>query len=271
MSEPIPSLKEDVGAAVRRISFLDWFMLLLAIASILLLVLEAWGHVSEQTSEMIVTADYIICAMFAAEFIWRWRKAGWTRGYVLRNWYEVLGMIPIQNPVLRGFRLFRVVRIVILLARFGMAADRAFGDEFTHRFIMRIQHRIVSSFSGVVTMAVLDEVAEVLVRGQYSKNVARALADNEEQIEAMMTEKIAMDPQTGRFRKLPFYDEIVRAVIQTGYRVVMQMLADPRTDRIIADVLRENITQIRESVRYNDEARHPSHRAAPQPPPPPQV
>src|SRR5258708_22312188 len=121
-------------------------------------------------------------------------------------------MIPVSRAAIRGFRLFRVVRIVVLLSRFGMATDRAVGEEFTYRMVNRFRDAIVDSISGAVTVAVLDEVAEVLTKGTYTRNISRALEENRAELRAMILEKLRDDPQTGRLRRLPFYDDIVESV-----------------------------------------------------------
>lgn len=241
----------EVMGAARRVGLLDWLMLALALLSIGLLAWEIWGDVDEITRQRIFTADYVICAIFACEFLWRWRQAGWTRGYVKRNWYEVLGMIPLQHPLIRGFRLFRVLRIVILLARFGRAADRALGDEFTYRLVNRFKNVIVESISTAVTVAVLDEVEEVLIKGAYARNVAQALTEHRESLQALIAEKLRDDPQAGRLSRLPFARDLTGVVIDTSLRVVEQVLTDPRTDALIAEMLRTNLDQIRAAVIAN--------------------
>lgn len=238
-----------------RIGLLDWLMLALAIASIGLLSWETFWDVSERTTRLIIFSDYVICAVFALEFVWRWRTQGWDRRYLLRNWYEILGMIPVSSPALRGFRLFRVVRIIVLLSRFGKAADRAFGDEFTYRIITRFRKGFVDAIKGPITIGVLEEVASVLQRGRYTQNIARALNENEREVEEMILEKLREDPQTGRLRRVPFYDEIVRTVVRAAYRVVMETLSDPRADDLVSDLLRENLTQIRDSVERRENKR----------------
>jgi hypothetical protein len=35
----------------------------------------------------------------------------------------------------------------------------------------------------------------------------------------------------------------------TALRVILAVLADPRTDELVADMLRDNLTQIRQAVR----------------------
>ncbi|MDR3417440.1 MAG: ion transporter [Nevskia sp.] len=247
---PEPS-DHSLRAALRRIDGLDWLMLLLALLSVGLLAWETWGAVSDSQRRWIIRGDYLICAVFLAEFLWRWRRAGWSRSHLLRHWYDVLGMIPVAQPALRGFRLFRVVRIAILLARFGMAADRALGAEFTYRLVYRFSDEIVDAIGGTITVAVLDEVAEVLAKGTYTRNVARALDENHRELRLLITDKLRADPRTGRLSRLPFYEDIVASVVDASLGVAGQILRDPRTDALVADILRENITQLREAVRRN--------------------
>ncbi len=223
-------------------------MLVLAIVSISLLCWETWGDVSVVQRAWVLRADYAICALFAAEFLWRWRAAGFRREFVWRNWYEVLGMIPVAHPAIRGFRLFRVVRILILLSRFGMAADRALGRGFTYTLVNRVATQVAAAISRPVTLAVLDEVVQVLQQGHYTRNIARALDENRDELRAMALEKIAADPEMRRFKRLPFFDEVIAATVEAVLRVMSDLLNDPRTDEFVADLLRENISQLRAAV-----------------------
>lgn len=232
----------------RGVGLLDWLMLALAVISIGLLCYETWWPLTELQRQAILIGDYVICAVFAAEFVWRWHGEGWNGRYLRHNWYEVVGMLPISSPAIRGFRLFRVIRIVVLLSRFGMAADRSLGDEFTYRLLSKVKKGVVDSISSAVTVAVLEEVAQVLKKGTYTANVSRALLENQQDLRAMILEKLRNDPQTGRLRRVPFYDDIVQSVIDAALRVVEEVLKDSRTDELVADVLRENLTQIQAAV-----------------------
>lgn len=235
-------------APVRRIGLLDWIMLLLAVGSIALLCWETFWDLPTETTRWIIRTDIAICAIFAIEFTWRWRGTGWQWSYVKRNWYEIIGMIPLSEPALRGFRLFRILRILVLLSRFGRAADRAFGDEFFYRLVNRFSGAIVDAIKAPITAAVLDEAATVMSKGHYTQNIARAMLENEREIEAMIAEKLREDPQAGRLSRLPFYDDIVKSVTRAGFRVLLEVLRDPRTDELVADMLRENLMQLRSAV-----------------------
>lgn len=233
---------------VRSISPIDWLMLVLALVSIGLLSWETIADLPADLTRRIILADLVICGLFALEFLWRWRGERWQLAFVRRNWYEVLGMIPVAHPAIRGFRLFRVVRIIIILSRFGHAADRAFGQDFTYRLVNRFAGAIVEAIKRPITVAMLGEVAAVLSRGQFTGNIARALELHQTDLRDMIHEKLREDPQAGRLSRLPFYNEIVQGVIDAAMRVFEEVLKDPRTDQLVASMLKENLDQIREEI-----------------------
>ncbi|HEY5853409.1 MAG TPA: ion transporter [Aldersonia sp.] len=228
------------------VGFLDWFMLVLAIVSTGYLVWITFFDVPEQTVQWIYRIDYVVCGIFAVEFLWRWSRAGWNWKFPVVYWYEVLGMIPAATPWLRGLRLFRVV---VIFARLGRAADRAIGDQVTNAIFGRLIGVIVETVKRPVTIAVLDEVADVLRTGHYTRNVAAALEENQAELDEMILQMIRDDPAAGRLKFMPFHDDVVRLVADTVFRIVFRVLADPRTDELVSDLLRENIDQIRVAVK----------------------
>jgi voltage-gated potassium channel len=242
------SQSHSLMVAARAIRPLDWLMLLLAIFSIALLTWETLADLPPETTRTVIRIDYIVCAIFLAEFLWRWRENGWVGDFPLKNWYEIIGMIPVAEPALRGFRLFRVIRIVVLLGRFGRAADRALGDEFTYRLVNHFSRGIIGAIKRPVTIAMLEEVSTVLQKGHYTQNVARALEANRETLTLTILENLRRDPQVGRLSRIPFYEDIVRTTANTSLRVVLEVLNDPRTDELVADILRENLAQIRAAI-----------------------
>ncbi|SDC11457.1 ion transporter [Actinokineospora iranica] len=249
-------------APKRRVSLDDWLMLALALLSVGLLAYRAFWRPAAEVAALIARVDLALCAVFAVEFLWRWRTAGFTRRFVWLNWYDVVGMVPVAHLAFRAFRLLRVVRIGMQLTRFHRPVDRSMGEELANRAMGRFGGVIIDVIKKPLTVAVLDEVVSVLRTGHYARNIASALEENRVEIRAMVLEKLKDDPQIGRLRRLPFHDEIVGAVSDAALRVVLEMLADPRTDELISDLLRENINQIRDAVRAD------VHRNLPELPPP---
>lgn len=230
----------------RKVSLDDIAMLVLALVSLGLLVYVMFFPHSQAVEQWVFIVDTAICGVFFLEFLWRWRNARWERKFPLRNWYEILGMIPIAHPALRGFRLLRVVVVVVRIVR---TADRAFGERFTQRLVERMSRPIVQAIKKPITISVLDEVVKVLETGNYSSNVARSIGEHKDTLRSVITEKLDEDPQAGRLSVLPFHDQVVNSVVDMTMRITLEVLTDPRIDDFFAEVIRENREQIRDAVQ----------------------
>jgi hypothetical protein len=131
---------------------------------------------------------------------------------------------------------------------------RGVREPFIVRLINRASDRVVEVVKRPITIAVLDEVASVLQTGHYTRNVAAALEENRLELKQMVAEKIRDDPTAGRIYLVPFHDRLIEQVSETTLRVILEILADPRTDELVSDMLRDNITQIRQAVRERPDA-----------------
>jgi hypothetical protein len=135
--------------------------------------------------------------------------------------------------------LVAIVALAILAGIVGkLLIRRGLREPFVVRMINRASDRVVDSVKRPLTVAVLDEVASVLQVGHYTRK-----------IKAMVAEKIKGDPTAGRINFVPFHDRIIEEASETTLRVILEVLADPRTDELVADMLRDNITQIKQAVR----------------------
>jgi hypothetical protein len=224
----------------------DWIMLILAAGSVGLLGFMLLSPPARDTGMVLFSIDCGICGVFLVEFLWRWRKRRWARKFLARNWYELFAMIPFAHPIAAAHQF---VGVVLLLIRIGRAADRAVGEQFTYRLVDKLSEPIVKAIKKPVTIAVLDEVVKVLETGNYPENLAKSLGANKEELRAIITEKMAQDPQLGRLKRLPFHDEIVRTVVDTSFRVLLEVLVDPRIDDFFSAVVRDNREQIRQAVQ----------------------
>ncbi|GGK60868.1 ion transporter [Nocardia camponoti] len=224
----------------------DVVMLILAIISVVLVVWVTWFNPGPELYHTLIVADWAICGVFAIEFVWRWHRAGWGWKFPFIYWYDIVGMIPIASP---WFRSFRLLRLIVVAARIGRVADRAFGERVTASVVNNFVGTIVDVIKRPMTIAILEEVSGVLRAGHYTQNIAAALEENRTELDDMIVDLIMNDPKTGKVRFIPFHDDIIRLVADTVYRMVRELLDDPRTDEFVADVLRENLDQIGEAVR----------------------
>jgi hypothetical protein len=129
---------------------------------------------------------------------------------------------------------------------------RGMSEPFIVRTVNQVSERVIDTVRHPITVAVLDEVADVLRTGHYTKNLASALRENEAEIKAMVAEKLKDDPTTRAIGLVPFHDRIINVATETTLRVILEVLADPRTDELVSDVLRDNIIQLREAVRSRE-------------------
>lgn len=130
---------------------------------------------------------------------------------------------------------------------------RGLREPWVVRTINRASERVVAVIKRPITMAVLDEVADVLRSGNYTRNAAAALHENHREIKQMITEKIAGDPAASRsIGLLPFHERLIEEFTEAALRVIFEVLNDPRTDELVSDVLRDNLTQIRAAVNEKE-------------------
>lgn len=147
-----------------------------------------------------------------------------------------------------------LVVLAVIAAFVGRAlVRRGLREPFVVRLINHASERVVAVIKRPITIAVLDEVAEVLESGHYTRNIASALEENREQLKQMVAEKIKSDPTARHIGLLPFHDRIIDQASEITLRMILEILADPRTDELVSDLLRDNIRQIRAAVRRREE------------------
>lgn len=256
-----PGVGDEFGSGPQRapgkpaappVTFIDWFMLVLAVVSVGLLVWIWFFDVSERTADRVIVADTVICGIFFVEFCVRWRKSGLGLRFPLVYWYELVGMIPAAMPLPVNdayARFFRLIRIFVVLSRLARAADRAFGDRASAYIVGRFSGAIVGAIRKPVTVAVLDEVIAVVQTGNYATHVAAAIEENRAELDALIVELIKQDSTTKKFRYVPFHDEIVKMVSDTVFRILNGALSDPRVHELISDAIRVSAVDLRANVR----------------------
>ncbi|MGB1586111.1 MAG: ion transporter [Thermoplasmatota archaeon] len=234
------------------VSVIDWILLALAIVSIGMLAYETWGNPTPEQTQAILQADLIIIGIFAIEFAMRWAKDDRPKTFLWRNWYDLLGMIPVAHPAIRGFRLFRIIRIVVLLSRFARATDRALGQEFVFRLVGRFKSTLADALAGAVTLRILEETEDVILKGRYTQNLANAIEARGEEMLSIAVEKVKDDPEVGAVRHIPYFEQIVATTSRVSQRIMIDLLRDPRMDDIVKGIIKQNTEQIKAEIRARE-------------------
>ncbi|MCW2756530.1 MAG: hypothetical protein JWO46_276 [Nocardioidaceae bacterium] len=151
--------------------------------------------------------------------------------------------------------LVLLIVVVLLVLAVGAAfltrylVLRGLRTPWVIRLVNRATDKAVSLVKRPITIAVLDEVADVIQTGHYTRNISDALVENRRQLKALVAEKVRKDPNARVISRLPLYDTVVDQVSETTLRVIIDMLGDPRMDELVSDLLRNNLQQIKRAVR----------------------
>lgn len=176
-------------------------------------------------------------------------------------------MIPLVAGLSTTQLVALIVVLIIALAVVSAVVTRflvrrGLRTPFAIRQINKGRDKVVSMVKRPITIMVLDEVADVIQTGHYTKNISDALLENHDELKALVTEKVRHDPTSRLIGRLPGYDLVVSEVTETTLRVLIEMLGDPRMDELVSDLLRNNLQQIKLAVRERQNELLP-------PPPPP--
>lgn len=131
---------------------------------------------------------------------------------------------------------------------------RGLREPFVVKLINRASERVVVVIKRPITIAVLDEVTTVLNAGNYTRNIAETLSENREELKTVLIEKIKQDPGGRGLGLVPFSDRIVEQLTDTALRVMLEVLADPRTEDLVSEIVRDNVDQIRRAVRDREDS-----------------
>jgi voltage-gated potassium channel len=98
----------------------DITMVVLALASLVMVV--QYDQADDRGKRLLELADYILVGLFALDFAWDLHRAGDRRRFLRRNWWAVLGMVPLAWTNLDYLRLLRLTRAFRILRTFrGLA------------------------------------------------------------------------------------------------------------------------------------------------------
>jgi voltage-gated potassium channel len=133
----------------------ELFVLVLALLSVLLLILEFAGEFSPEDRRFLERADLVIAMLFLIEFTVRLARAPDRKAFMKKYWWELLASIPLTNEVarsLRGLRLLRIIRLLRILRVIRLAVRLRILFERSQRFAGNTHIITITTTAGVVVM-----------------------------------------------------------------------------------------------------------------------
>jgi voltage-gated potassium channel len=112
----------------------DWFVLAIAIVSLLLVVVETFANMSAETLHRLTLVDRVACGIFLLDVVIRWRREGWSRGFWKWGWVDLLASIPFDAAfrTLQVVRIYRIVRVIRALYKLQEVAT---GTSLTEKLL----------------------------------------------------------------------------------------------------------------------------------------
>ena len=103
----------------QRLNPWDWLVLVVAIVSLLLVILETFLHVPPAVLSVLRTVDTLSCLVFLADVFVRWRREKFTANYWRWAWIDVLASIPFEPAFrsLQAIRIYRFIRLIRILKK----------------------------------------------------------------------------------------------------------------------------------------------------------
>jgi len=231
----------------RPATLLDWLLVLVSwLSAGLAGWLLIWPPGGDQ-QEHLQWADVGISSFFALSICVRWLRfrIGWR--YLRKHWWEAVALVP--YVVLGSWALLGWVVLAARVVRVVDRTDNVFGDRITAELVRHFSEPIVNAIKRPITIAVLDEVIDVIKTGDYTTNISHALDENRLELEALILDLLKQDQTIGKLKYLPFHDDIVKIASDAVFRIVQGALDDPRVHELVADVIRYSATQLQQSVR----------------------
>lgn len=238
--------KEEVN---RKHTFIDYLMISLALFSVLLLLIEYIIPLEPLHTKLIIYADLVIVAIFFTEFMYNVLKSKSRANYIIEHWYDIIGMIPAAHPVLRGFRLFRIFRVIVIASRFMKTVNLAFGENIIFRILGKYKDLIVEELYQMMTVRALDMVRDVTGKTDYSQSVHKVLLRRQDDIREIVTETMDKYAQSEWITRTALYKRFKNQMSDVTTNAVIEILEDEKTNELLMDVIQEIIADIQHDVR----------------------
>ena len=103
----------------QRLNPWDWLVLVVAVVSLLLVILETFLHIPPGVLSVLRTVDTLSCLVFLADVFVRWRRENFAASYWRWAWIDVLASIPFEPAFrsLQAIRIYRFIRLIRVLKK----------------------------------------------------------------------------------------------------------------------------------------------------------
>jgi voltage-gated potassium channel len=235
---------------VRKRNLRDLAMVALGVGSLAIIAYDFFYR-STLTREQVLAlelVDLAIVLVFAAEFVWRWSKEGWKARFVLRNWFDVVGLVPMVVTNFPLFRAFRLLRVFMVASRLLRMWAYVTGHQSAQRVFDKYREALVEEVTDRVMLQSIAMVEDVAARGGYLRALGDSLEQSREDIAAAALEG-AHAKGLGKVTSLvPGVDVAVREAVLAAVDSAVVTLRSAEMQRTFEVSVRNLVAEMRNEI-----------------------
>lgn len=252
MSEPEPDPGEPTSAEpterVRRVLIVNYTLIALAVVSIFLVVLDWTVPLTTGERDAIVWIDRAAIAAFGLSFAARMVLSRDTPGRLAVRWPELIGLLPLFEPVVTGIRFYPIVQVVVVGARLSSGLDRQLGEHALRRLADRYSHMVVEEITDRVLIRGAHIAEDVARKGRYAASVGEALDATRDDVHGSVDQALDANPNLRMVAHLPGVSRIVHGTVDATLDAAIAQLTSEEMDRVVHEVIHRTFEDFRVEV-----------------------
>lgn len=151
-----------------KLGFLNLTVIILTLYVLGALVAVTFWQLPPETSKLLTYFDYLICAFFFSEFLYRFVKADSKLAFMKWGWIDLLSSIPMVD-FLRAGRLLRLIRLLRVIRAF-----RSTRQLLNHIFANKAKGTLTSVSILAVLLIIFSAIAILEVEDDPNSNIKTA-------------------------------------------------------------------------------------------------
>lgn len=252
MSEPEPDPDEPAAAEpsprVRRVLIVDYALIGLAVASIFLVVLDWTVPLTPGERAAITWIDRAAIAAFGLSFAARLGLSRDAPDRLRVRWPELIGLLPLFEPVVTGLRFYPIVQVVVVGARLSSGLDRHLGERALRRLADRYSHMVVEEITDRVLIRGAHVAEDVAQKGRYAASVGEALDARREDVHGSVDRALDSNPHIRQVAHFPGVERIVHGTVDASLDAAIAQLTSDEMDRVVREVIHRTFEDFRVEV-----------------------
>lgn len=229
----------------------DYVLLSLVAVDTLLLLLRGSYDVflDRRVSLGLIGFDFFVLTLWGFDFLRKlWKEEDRWR-FITRNWYEVVGLIPVV--MLRPFLLLRGLKLGIAFYKLGKSTENV-SQSLTREITFRFRDIIVDTIADAVFLQSLGRVEEVMSRLDYAELARKAFRNHQEELDALVKESLHTKSMMGELSRVPFMDGFINRIGVDVSKIISEVLEAEVAGSIMKEITRGILAEMHDRVRQLD-------------------